>query len=156
MKEPVDKPASPWSAAPSAKEKNAVQRSVTALLDALAPEKVLKRGEKLRVPIEEHRKPDGCVLQAASAAVSVSWFADSGNDKVLGELHIVLWRGVLSRRGAPPTREAASMVSELVLNPIERPSTDLVWRDTDGTDYDTASLAAYCIGLLEKELAATQ
>lgn len=152
MKDPADRVVSPWTTAPSAKEKNAVQRSVTALLDALAPEKVLKRGEQIRVPIEEHRKPGGCVLQAPTAAVSVSWFADSGNDKALGELHIVAWRGVLTRRGAPPRREAARQVSEYVLHPIERPTNELVWRATDGTEYDTVSLAAYCIALLEKEL----
>src|SRR5439155_12092694 len=47
-------PRSPqWSTAPSAKTKNVVQRSVTALLDALAPERVLKRVEQLQGAVEQ-------------------------------------------------------------------------------------------------------
>ena len=69
MDNPSDPVVPPWTRAPSAKAKNAVQRSVTALLDELAPERVLTRGEQLRPPIEQHRTPTGCVLQAAAAAV---------------------------------------------------------------------------------------
>ena len=87
------KPPPPWSASPTAKARIAVQRSVTALLDELAPERVLKRVDQLLGPVEQHRTPTGCVLQAAAAAVSVSWFADAGGDAPLGELHIVVWRG---------------------------------------------------------------
>lgn len=152
----MDDPSNPaeprWNAAPSAKEKNTVQRAVTALLDELAPERVLKREERLRLPIEQHRTPSGCVLQAATSAVSVSYFADSGNDAVLGELHVLVWRGTVSRRGSPPPREGATLVKELVLNPIERPATDCVWRATDGTEYDTASLAARCVSFLEEQM----
>ena len=152
----MDDPSNPaeprWSAAPSAKEKNAVQRAVTALLDELAPEKVLKREDRLKVPIEQHRTPNGCVLQAASGAVSVSWFADSGNDAVLGELHVLVWKGTVTRRGSPPPRQGATLVKELVLNPIERPTGEAVWRDTDGVDYDTPALVARCLKLLEEQL----
>lgn len=134
--------------------KNAVQRSVTALLDELAPERVVKRVEQLRGPVEQHRTPTGCVLQAAEAAVSVSWFADAGNDAVLGELQIMVWRGTVTRRGAPKPRKGATIVAELVLRPIEPPSEDCIWRATDGTQYDTAKLAAACLSLLEKQIGA--
>lgn len=150
----MDDPADPtaWSAAPSVKAKNAVQRHVTALLDALAPERVLTRADPIKLEVEQHRTPTGCVLQAATAALSVSWFADAVGVSPFGELHVVVWRGVVSRRGAPPVREGATMVKELVLQPIAPPSDDRVWRATDGREYDTPALASECVTLLEEEI----
>ncbi|MGE5730847.1 MAG: hypothetical protein ACM37U_02840 [Gemmatimonas sp.] len=145
-----------WTASPSAKEKNAVQREVTALLDELAPERVLKRGAQLRVPVEQHRTPTGCVLQAATAAVSVSWFVDAGPGAALGELHIIAWQGIVSRRGSPQRSEAATLMNELVLHPIERSANEWVWRATNGVEYDTASLAARCIEILEEQMRVDQ
>jgi hypothetical protein len=142
----------PWSASRSAKEKNAVQRSVTALLDELAPEKVLKRVEQLKGAVEQHRTPNGCILQAPKAAVSVSWFADAADDAPLGELHVVAWAGVVARRGAPRKADGAKVMKELVLRPIERPSDDCVWRATDGTEYDTAALVAQVLAMLQEQI----
>jgi len=152
MDDPTKPGAAPWTASPSMKEKNAVQRSVTALLDELAPERVLKRVEQLRGEIEQHRTPNGCVLQAATAALSVSWFAAASSDKTLGELHIVVWRGTVSRRGSPKKTEGATLVSELELRPVGRTSDDCVWRATDGAEYDTPSLAAHCLALLAAQV----
>ena len=152
MTDRPDHSGSAWSPSSTAKARNAVQRSVTALLDELAPERVLKRVEKLPGTIEQHRTPTGCVLQAAEAAVSVSWFADGSSDVALGELHVVVWRGTVQRRGAPPSRKGATIVSELVLRPIEPPAGDSVWQGTDGARYDTASLAAKCTALLQEQL----
>jgi len=152
MTDRPDHSGSAWSPSSTAKARNAVQRSVTALLDELAPERVLKRVEKLPGTIEQHRTPTGCVLQAAEAAVSVSWFADGSTDVALGELHVVVWRGTVQRRGAPPSRKGATIVSELVLRPIEPPAGDSVWQGTDGARYDTASLAAKCTALLQEQL----
>jgi hypothetical protein len=153
MEDPTDSPASQRPAAPTAKEKNAVQRAVVALLDELAPERVLKRADRLPLEIEQHRTPTGCVLQAASAAISVSWFAEATNDAVLGELHVVVWRGVVSRRGSPQRPDGAAVTGELVLRPVERPSDDCVWRAADGTTYDTSALAARCLAMLEEQIA---
>jgi hypothetical protein len=147
-----NKPLAPWTASRSAKEKNVVQRAVTALLDQLAPEKVLKRGDQLRLSVEQHRTPNGCVLQGPTAAVSVSWFSKTGKDTPLGELHVIVWSGVVSRRGKAANPEGAKIVKELVLRPIEAPTNDRVWRAADGTEYDTAGLAARCIELLEEQL----
>jgi hypothetical protein len=152
MADPTNPPTAPWTAAPSAKEKNAVRRAVTALLDELAPERVVKRTERLPVPVEQHRTPDGCVLQAATAAVSVSWFPEAANDATLGELHIVVWKGVVSRRGVPRSPQGATVTKELVLRPMERPTDDFVWRATDGATYDTDALAAHCLALLEQQM----
>ncbi|HJR65557.1 MAG TPA: hypothetical protein VJ802_03955 [Gemmatimonadaceae bacterium] len=152
MTDPSDSGLRPWSAGPSAKARNAVQRSVTALLDELAPERVLTRGERIRLPVEQHRTPTGCVLQAATAAVSVSWFAEASPDAALGELRVIVWRGTVSRRGSK--RESATMVREVVLHPLERPLEECLWRATDGTEYDTSALAAYCIALLEDQMRA--
>jgi hypothetical protein len=43
-------------------------------------------------------------------------------------------------------------VTELVLRPIERPTTDYVWRAANGTEYDTQSLAAQCLAMLEQQM----
>lgn len=151
MKDPT-KPAAPWSPSPTAKAKNAVQRSVTALLDELAPERVIRRVDQLPGPIEQHRTPTGCVLQTTSCAVSVSWFADSGTDAALGELHVILWRGTVARRGSTRDRKGATIITEIVLHPIEPPADDCLWQATDGAQYDTASLAAKCLALLEEQI----
>ncbi|MBC7975523.1 MAG: hypothetical protein H7138_11115 [Myxococcales bacterium] len=115
---------------------------------------MLKRVRLLPGQIEQYRTPSGCVLQAATAAISVSWFADAGNDAVLGELHVVVWRGTVTRRGAPPSAKGATIVSEVVLRPIEPPADDCLWQATDGTQYDTAMLAGKCLALLEEQLSA--
>jgi hypothetical protein len=154
MSNPTEPSVSPWSASPTAKAKNAVQRSVTALLDELAPERVLKRVEKVPGSIEQHRTPTGCVLQAETGAVSVSWFAEPGNDAVLGELHVIVWRGTVTRRGGPRSRKGATIVAELVLRPIEPPSENCVWQATDGQRYDTEALAGKVLGLLQQQLTA--
>ena len=143
----------PWSGSRSAKEKNEVRRAVTALLDELAPERVLKRVDQVRGPVEQYRTPNGCVLQAATSAVSVSWFAPADNDPTLGELQIIVWRGRVARRGTPQGPTGATIVSELAVRPIERPSDELVWRTADGKEFDTISLATHCIALLEAQSA---
>ena len=146
-------PAAPaWTASPSAKKKNAVQRAVNALLDELAPEKVLKRAEQLRGAVEQHRTPNGCVLQAPKAAVSVSWFEESTNEAVLGELHVVVWNGIVSRRGAPARAEGAKVVKELVLHPIDGSTDDCLWKATNGKQFDTAALVSKVLALLEEQV----
>jgi hypothetical protein len=152
MSDPKNPKARAWSSSPSAKAKNAVQRSVTALLDELAPERVLKRVGDVQGPVEQHRTPSGCVLQAADCAVSVSWFADATEDAVLGELHVLVWRGKVARRGTTRAPKGATMVADLVLRPIEPPADDCVWQATDGTRYNTASLAAKCLALLDAQI----
>jgi hypothetical protein len=141
-----------WSTSPSAKAKNAVQRSVTALLDELAPERVLRRVEQIEGTVEQHRTPTGCVLQAASYAVSVSWFSDATKEAALGELHVLVWRGKVARRGSPRSPKNATIIAELVLRPIDPPAEDCLWQATDGARYDTASLAAKCLALLEEQI----
>jgi len=83
--------------------------------------------------------------------VSVSWFSKTGKDTPLGELHVVVWKGVVSRRGRAANPEGAKVVKELVLRPIEGPTDDNVWRAIDGTEFDTDSLAARVIALLEEQ-----
>ena len=140
-----------WSSSATAKSKNAVQRSVTQLLDELAPERVLKRVGELKGLVEQHRTPTGCVLQAADWAVSVSWFAEATKEAALGELHVLVWRGRVTRRGHARPAKGATMVADLILRPIETPTDDCLWQANDGTRYDTASLAARCLALLEEQ-----
>lgn len=137
--------------APTYKEKGVVQRSVTALLDELAPERTLTRAERLPATIEQHRSPNGCVLQGPGFALSVSWFADEARGATLGELHIMVWRGTVARRGATRHTKGATIVSELTLTPIEPAEDGNLWRAGDGTTYNTETLAAKCLALLEEQ-----
>jgi hypothetical protein len=137
---------------PTAKERNSVQRSVNNLLDTLAPERATTRGDRAPVPVEQHRTPTGCVLQAATSALSVRWFADTSNDAAFGELQVVIWRGVVSRRGSSPTPDGASVVSEMSLRPVDQTSEAAAWRASDGTRYDVAGLAEYCLSLLKTQM----
>jgi hypothetical protein len=142
-----------WSSSASAKTKSAVARSVTQLLDELAPERVVKRVGELKGPVEQHRTPTGCVLQAADCAVSVSWFADATKEAALGELHVLVWRGKVTRRGHTGPAKGATMIADLILRPIDPPALDeCLWQANDGTRYDTASLAAHCLALLEAQI----
>ena len=109
MTNPSDSSPLRWSVSPTAKMKNLVQRCGTALLDELAPERVLKRDDRVRKSIEQHRTPEGCVLQAEKVALSVFWFAEPGNDALLGELHVILWDGTVQRRGAARSRKGATV-----------------------------------------------
>lgn len=144
-----------WSSAPSAKSRTSVQKSVTALLDALAPERVQERLGRSSARIEQHRTPTGCVLQAADCALSVSWFAENTKDAAFGELHVLIWKGTLTRRGMSRTPKQATMMSEMVLLPIEPRTDELAWLAGDGRRYDNASLAAHCVSLLEREIGDT-
>jgi hypothetical protein len=145
------------AAPPTVKERNAVQRAVTELLDSLAPERATTRTERLPVPIERYRTPSGCILQAATAAMSVSWFADGPSDMGLGELQVILWRGVVTRRGAGPTREPATVVRELRLRPVEDATGATAWRhDEDDCIYDVQRLAEHCLALLNEQMQTSQ
>ncbi len=154
MDESAEPSSTPWATPPTAKERNAVQHAVTALLDELAPEKAVSRTEQGPVTIERHRTPTGCILQGPGAAISVSWYPDAGDEATFGELDVVVWRGVVSRRGAPPRREGATIVGELALNPVEDSPGVFVWRSAGGHTYDTQALAARCLELLEEQLEA--
>lgn len=141
-----------WGNFPTAKEKSAVQRSVHKLLDALAPERPVKRGDAPRARVEQHRTPAGCILQARAAAISVSWFADR-REQTLGELHVNVWNGVVSRGGASYRKaEKATIVREVVLRPVEGAVDTCVWRSDDGTEFDTPALEAHCLSLLENQI----
>jgi hypothetical protein len=151
--DPSSETAPTWSYSRSAKAKVAVQRAVTALLDELAPEHNPRR---IAVPVgtvSQHRTPSGCVLQAPECAVSVSWFLNTNEKPTHGELHVLVWRGTLARRGTPLRGENATLLTELVLKPVESPDDDCTWEASDGVRYGTASLAAKCLGLLGAEMA---
>jgi hypothetical protein len=144
----------PWAAPPSVKARGGVQRAVTVLLDALAPERVVSRAARIPVPVERHRTPRGCVLQATEAAVSVTWFPDAAAGKSFGELRVTAWRGVVSRPGsAHRAPGGATMARELTLVPVEDGAGGWAWRAADGTTYDTDGLVARCAALLEEQVA---
>jgi hypothetical protein len=142
------------TAPPTTKQKAAVQRAVKTLLDLLAPERTTTRAPRQPVPIEQHRTPNGCVLQAATAALSVSWFPEGADIEALGELQVVLWRGVASRRGSAPRPDGAVVVRELNVRPVGDATGTFIWRMNDGATYDTDGLAAYCLALLKEQMLA--
>jgi hypothetical protein len=144
-----------WNAPTTAKEKSAVQRSVAKLLDLLAPERTTTRSVRAPVEIERYRKPSGCVLQAPTAALSVSWFPAAASDSDLGQLHVVLWRGSVTRRGGGVPGESASVIRDLTLRPVVL-STDVPgWReDGDGVEYDSQGLADHCLALINEQVRA--
>jgi hypothetical protein len=144
-----------WSAPTTAKEKNAVQRSVKTLLDLLAPERATSRAERAPVQIEPYRTPSGCVLQAPTAALSVSWFPGAASSSDLGQLQVVLWRGSVTRRGGGVPRESASVIREWTLRPVELSPDAPRWReDGDGAVYDIQGLARHCLALLSEQVLA--
>lgn len=142
-----------WANARSAKDKTAVGRSVTALLDMLAPEQTLTRAERERGRIERYRTPTGCVLQGPTAALTVSWFADGASDTGFGELHVIVWNGVVSRRGGQGNKTGATLVREIVLRPDETRLADGMWIEQGAATIDTLRLAQRCENLLEEQLA---
>jgi len=144
-----------WNAPRTSKERNAVQRSVTKLLDVLAPERATSRAERAPVQVEPYRTPSGCVLQAPTAALSISWFPGAASDPDFGELHVVLWRGGVTRRGGGVPRESASVIREWTLRPVELSPDAPRWReDGDGTVFDIQGLADHCRALLNEQVLA--
>jgi hypothetical protein len=152
---------SPWMAPPTLKERTGVQRAVARLLDELAPDRAVTRAPAIPVPIERHRTPRGCILQAAAAAVSVSWFPDANSDAEFGGLQVIVWRGIVSRPGSAQRGPGgATIVRELMLRPVDdKPAggaagaaAEWAWRTDDGTIYDTDALVAFCLSLLEQQV----
>ena len=138
------------AAPPTVKLRNAAQSEVNRLLDALAPERATPRRTVSSGDVDRHRTPRGCILQAPTGAVSVSWFADSAQGSELGEVQVVAWSGKLSRPGSSATRsEGAEVIEQLVLRPVAVEG-GIAWRAEDGTMYSTESLAGHCLDLLER------
>jgi hypothetical protein len=156
MDQSIDVPELHRGTLPSSKEKNAVHREVTRLLDELAPERAPMRIERAPAAIQQHRMPDRCILQAPDAAVTVSWYADAADDTRLGELQIVQWRGVVARRGVAQRAAPATIVRQQVIHPIEQAlDGGRCWRDDEGKLYDTAALTAHCLELLNSQIEPT-
>ena len=135
-----------WIDPPTVKARNAVHHAVGRLLDALAPEKPPARGAVPTAPaVQRLRSPRGCILQAATHAVSVSWCPAGTTELALGELQLITWRGTVSRPGA--TRrpgQHAEVVAQEVLRPVEVAPDAWQWRGADDATYDTAELTARC------------
>lgn len=143
-----------WSEWPTIKQRTGVQHAVARLLDALAPERPPARGAEHPSTLQRLRSPRGCILQAPTRAVSVSWFPSASTDTTLGELQVINWQGVVSRPGSA-RREAGGAVSvwQTVLQPVATSADSWEWRDADETTYDTAALVARCHEMLEERKA---
>ena len=152
-----------WPDRPTAAQRTGAQHAVARLFDALAPQKPPARREGPAPAIQRHRSPSGCILQAATRAVTVSWFPASTNDTALGELQMIIWRGTVSRPGSARRAAGGAVVEQqetFVLTPgtvgaiTATTGDDWLWRGTDGTGYDAQAFAARCLALLDEEAAA--
>jgi len=142
-----------WNAPTTTKERTAIQRSAKKLLDALAPERTTTRSERAPTQIEPYRTPSGCVLQAPTAALSVAWHPGAASSTDLGQMHIVLWRGSVTRRGGGVARENASVIREWTLRPVELSPDGARWRgDGDDVVFDAQALADHCLALLKEQM----
>jgi hypothetical protein len=95
------------------------------------------------------------VLQAATAALSVSWFPAVGSDLASGELQATAWQGIVSLPGsADRAAHGAAIACESTFVPLEDGRDTWVWRAEDGLVYDTAALTVHCGALLEAQVAA--
>lgn len=141
-----------WAEWPSPKQRTAVQHAVCRLLDDLAPERAPPRAGAPQTGVQRHRSPRGCILQGAAGAVTVSWFPAAGTEAQFGELQIRAWRGVVTRPGsARRAGDAAVVVQELALHPVQVSPDVWGWLAADDTAYDDLTLAARCRALLDHE-----
>jgi hypothetical protein len=133
------------------KQRAAVQREVSRLLDALAPERPPARRDEPSPSVRLHRSPGRCILQGAARAVSVSWFPGRPDGESLGEMVVTTWRGTVSLPGG--AQRAAGRAEELetvLLVPVEEAGA-WHWRPQSGDKaFDTPALASYCQELLEQ------
>ena len=139
-------------APPTLKARNAVQQEVSRLLEMLAPERAAHRMGTKTKEVVRHRTPRGCVLQAETGAVTVSWFPDSAQGAELGELQVVAWSGTVSQPGSSRRESGAELLEEMVLRPVESRASGVEWRSTDGSIYSSDALAAHCEALLETRM----
>ena len=132
---------------PTTKQRTAIQKEVTRLVDELAPVRAPARPGAVLPAVQCHRLPRGCVLQGATRAVSVSWFPASPSESTLGELQLVTWKGTVSLPGSASRRSGATTTEEMVLAPVEIGGT-WHWQGS-GMDLTTDALVARCRELLE-------
>ena len=117
------------------------------LIDALAPVRAPVRPGAATPAVQCHRLPRGCVLQGATSAVSVSWFAAAPSENSLGELQVSAWRGTVSLPGSAVRRSGAMLVTEKVLVPVEGNVGEWRWQGDDVV-WTTDELVAHCHGVL--------
>ncbi len=138
-----------WPAPRTARQRTAVQNAVVRLFEMLAPDgSPLRPDQGIPDRLRRHRSPRGCILQGSAHAVTISWFGESARDAGAGELRVIAWDGVVSRPGSATRSRGAVVVSELILNPVERSEGEWEWSTPAGVGYNTASLVAFCLALL--------
>jgi hypothetical protein len=146
-------PMTDLDARPTMRQRTGVQHALRDLLDALAPERSPARGaEPPPAAVRRVRSPRGCILQGDACAVTVSWFPPGADEPDLGALHVISWRGVVSRPGAARRASGASAqaLSEDVLCPVESATDGWSWRAGDGTVLGSGAVAERCLRMLER------
>jgi hypothetical protein len=144
----------PLTAAARERASEGVRRAVQRLLDALAPASAPTRTHRTQTSIVVRRSRRGCVLQAATAALSVSWFPAVGSDVASGELQVTTWQGIVSLPGsADRAAPGAAIARESTFVPLDDGRGTWVWQAEDGVVYDTDTLVVHCAALLEAQIA---
>ena len=127
-------------------------KNVTVILDELAPERIVKRTDEL-AEVQQYRTPSGCVLQAPGCAISVSWFDSATAEGPLGELHLVVWNGMVKRRGTINQGKGGTVIKDLVFRPSLPAPDTVMWTTADGAEYPTPAIAQKCLAALEEQMA---
>lgn len=133
------------------KQRAAVQREVSRLLNDLAPERPPPAREVPLPAVKQHRSPGRCILQSASAAVSVSWFPARPDEDTLGEILVIAWSGTVSLPGsAQRTANQAVPLGQFLLHPVDLGEGEWEWQEAKSDRvFATPALASYCRDLLE-------
>lgn len=131
-----------------------VGRLVEAVRDAFAPASPRDaRAREIGAP-EVQLSPDRCVVQYGPVALTVGWLRRPPDTPDVGELLVMIWRGVIARRGAfrDPERGVATTRTATVL--LERSfvataadEASWMWQPapTTGEGYASSALAQWCI-----------
>lgn len=98
--------------------------------------------------------PDRCVVQYGPVALTVGWLRHSPDTADTGELLVMIWRGVIARRGsfrAPErgvaTTRTATVLVEHSFVAAAADEASWVWRPTAATEggYASPALADWCV-----------
>ena len=134
------------------RQRSAVSREIDHLMQQLA------RGfSEVAAALPERgltiqRAPHRSILQARERAVTVSWFPASYPEQSLGELHVLVWVGVVSVPGGTQrARGGASIVESSVFHLVWSDGAAPRWQlEEDGASWSTESLAERCLARLEQ------
>lgn len=130
-----------------------VGRLVEAVRGAFATTSSVKEAGAPEVQIS----PDRCVVQYGPVALTVGWLRRPPDTPDVGELLVMIWRGVIARRGAfrdpergVATTRTATVLFEHTFVAAASDEASWTWRPTSsaGAAFPSADLAQWCVDRL--------